>query len=152
MEREVEAPMAETPTTRTREAGAVVLTVLATQQLLMAYDSTAMNVAISDIVDDLGATLTGVQSAISLYALVMAALMRTGIQVTAVSDDDLRGALQTRGVGGSAAEELVRVNARAREAGITAAMIAMAACGLVGAAVALRLPRTAGRPSDAGGG
>ncbi|WP_199896435.1 MFS transporter [Streptomyces niger] len=49
-----------------------------TQQLLMAYDSTAMNVAVSDIVTDLGTTLTGVQSAISLYALVMAALMITG--------------------------------------------------------------------------
>ncbi|SMD20596.1 MFS transporter [Kibdelosporangium aridum] len=55
-----------------------MLFALATQQLLMAYDSTAMNVALSDIVKDLGTTLTGVQSAISLYALVMAALMISG--------------------------------------------------------------------------
>ncbi|WP_051871260.1 MFS transporter [Streptomyces sclerotialus] len=59
-------------------AARTVLGVIATQQLLMAYDSTAMNVAVSDIVTDLGTTLTGVQSAISLYALVMAALMITG--------------------------------------------------------------------------
>lgn len=59
-------------------AARVLLAVIATQQLLMAYDSTAMNVAVSDIVTDLGTTLTGVQSAISLYALVMAALMITG--------------------------------------------------------------------------
>jgi MFS family permease len=55
-----------------------MLLALAAQQLLMAYDSTAMNVALSDIVEDLGTTLTGVQSAISLYALVMAALMISG--------------------------------------------------------------------------
>ncbi|HEX6469338.1 MAG TPA: MFS transporter [Streptosporangiaceae bacterium] len=61
-----------------RDAGGVLLLALATQQLLMAYDSTAMNVAISDIVADLHTTLTGVQSAISVYALVMAALMITG--------------------------------------------------------------------------
>jgi len=58
-----------------------VLVALATQQLLMAYDSTAMNVALSDIVTDLHTTLTGVQSAISLYALVMAALMLTGSEL-----------------------------------------------------------------------
>jgi MFS family permease len=63
---------------RPADVGRVVLLALATQQLLMAYDSTAMNVAISDIVVDLHTTLTGVQSAISVYALVMAALMITG--------------------------------------------------------------------------
>ncbi|TNC29131.1 MFS transporter [Amycolatopsis alkalitolerans] len=58
--------------------GRIVLVALATQQLLMAYDSTAMNVALSAIVADLHTTLTGVQSAISVYALVMACLMITG--------------------------------------------------------------------------
>lgn len=60
------------------EVGRIVLLALATQQLIMAYDATAMNVAISDIIKDLNTTLTGVQSAISLYALVMASLMITG--------------------------------------------------------------------------
>lgn len=55
-----------------------VLVALAIQQLLMAYDSTAMNVNLSNIVEDLDTTLTGVQSAIAVYALVMAAFMVTG--------------------------------------------------------------------------
>ncbi|MDF5751811.1 MFS transporter [Spongiactinospora sp. TRM90649] len=58
--------------------GGAVLVALGTQQLLMAYDSTAMNVAVSAIVKDLGTTLSGVQSAISVYALIMAAMMITG--------------------------------------------------------------------------
>jgi MFS family permease len=58
--------------------GGAVLFVLATQQFIMAYDTTAMNVAISQIVEDLNTTLTGVQSAITLYALVMASLMMVG--------------------------------------------------------------------------
>jgi MFS family permease len=77
--------MADRRTTGRRATGGagVVLIALATQQLLMAYDSTAMNVALSDIVKDLDTTLTGVQSAISLYALVMAALMITGSKMGA---------------------------------------------------------------------
>jgi MFS family permease len=77
--------MVERQRTGRRSAGGagVVLIALATQQLLMAYDSTAMNVALSDIVKDLDTTLTGVQSAISLYALVMAALMITGSKLGA---------------------------------------------------------------------
>ncbi|NUT47366.1 MAG: MFS transporter [Saccharothrix sp.] len=60
------------------KAARTVLLALALQQLLMAYDSTAMNVALSTIVADLGTTLTGVQAAIALYSLVMAAFMITG--------------------------------------------------------------------------
>jgi MFS family permease len=59
-------------------AAGMALFVLATQQFIMAYDTTAMNVAISQIVKDLNTTLTGVQSAITLYALVMASLMMVG--------------------------------------------------------------------------
>jgi MFS family permease len=47
-------------------------------QFLNSYDSSSMNVAISDIAADLGTTVTGVQTAISLYLLVMAAGMITG--------------------------------------------------------------------------
>src|SRR5215213_4102079 len=47
-------------------------------QFLNSYDSSSMNVAISNIVSDLGTTVTGVQTAISLYTLVMAAGMITG--------------------------------------------------------------------------
>jgi MFS family permease len=47
-------------------------------QFLNSYDSSSMNVAISNIAADLGTTVTGVQTAISLYLLVMAAGMITG--------------------------------------------------------------------------
>ncbi|MDF2709422.1 MAG: hypothetical protein K0R62_5074 [Nonomuraea muscovyensis] len=51
---------------------------LALQNFLMAYNTSAMNVALSSIVEDLHTTLTGVQSVISLFALVIAAFLITG--------------------------------------------------------------------------
>jgi MFS family permease len=51
---------------------------LAAAMFINTYDSTAMNVALSDIASDLNTTIAGVQSAITLYALVMAAFMITG--------------------------------------------------------------------------
>jgi MFS family permease len=50
-------------------------------QLVMAYDTTAMNVAISRLVVDLHTTLTSIQAVISIYALVMAAAMITGAKL-----------------------------------------------------------------------
>lgn len=50
---------------------------LALQNFLMTYNTSAMNVALSSIVEDLHTTLTGVQSAISLFALVIAAFLIT---------------------------------------------------------------------------
>ena len=41
-----------------------------------------MNVAISSIVEDLDTTVTGVQTAISLFTLTMAALMIPGSKLT----------------------------------------------------------------------
>ncbi|MCZ2527098.1 MFS transporter [Streptomyces sp. HB2AG] len=56
---------------------------LALQNFLLTYNSTAMNVALSAILDDLGTTLTGVQAAISLYSLVVAAFLITGSKLGA---------------------------------------------------------------------
>lgn len=58
-------------------AGAVLLT-LAAGQFLMTLDSSVMNVSIAEVAEDVGTTVTGIQTAITLYALVMAALMITG--------------------------------------------------------------------------
>jgi MFS family permease len=55
-----------------------VLLVLAGAQFLMVLDSTVMNVSISQLVEDLDTDVTTVQAAITLYALVMAALMLVG--------------------------------------------------------------------------
>ena len=63
-----------------RAAGAagIVLATLAVGQFVMALDSTVMNTAIATVADDLGTTVTGIQTAITLYTLVMASLMITG--------------------------------------------------------------------------
>jgi MFS family permease len=44
----------------------------------MALDSSVMNVSIATVADDLDTTVTGIQTAITLYTLVMASLMITG--------------------------------------------------------------------------
>ena len=63
-----------------RRAGAtgIVLLTLATGQFVMALDTTVMNTAIATVAEDLGTTVTGIQTAITLYTLVMASLMITG--------------------------------------------------------------------------
>src|SRR5438132_2322171 len=47
----------------------------------MVLDSSVMNVSISQIVSDLNTTVTGVQSAITMYTLVMAAFMLVGAKL-----------------------------------------------------------------------
>ncbi|HET8980882.1 MAG TPA: MFS transporter [Solirubrobacteraceae bacterium] len=66
--------------TATRRLGAtqIVLVTLAAGQFVMALDTTVMNTAIATVAKDVGTTVTGVQTAITLYALVMASLMITG--------------------------------------------------------------------------
>jgi MFS family permease len=58
-------------------SGTVLLT-LASGQFLMALDSSVMNVSIATVADDLGTSITGIQTAITLYTLVMASFMITG--------------------------------------------------------------------------
>lgn len=62
-----------------RAAGAgLVLMTLASGQFLMTLDSSVMNVSMATVANDLGTTITGIQTAITLYTLVMATLMITG--------------------------------------------------------------------------
>jgi MFS family permease len=56
----------------------VVLLTLSVGQFLMTLDSSVMNVSIAQVAEDVGTDVTGVQTAITLYTLVMAALMITG--------------------------------------------------------------------------
>src|SRR3954453_11895118 len=58
-------------------AGLVLLT-LCTGQFLMLLDTSVMNVSIATVAKDVGTTVTGIQTAITLYTLVMASLMITG--------------------------------------------------------------------------
>src|SRR5580704_6698989 len=62
----------------TRSGGSIVLLTLASAQFLMALDSSVMNVSIATVAKDVGTTVTGIQVAITLYTLVMAAFMITG--------------------------------------------------------------------------
>src|SRR5215204_2617759 len=64
--------------TGTRNAAGVVLLTLASSQFLMTLDSSVMNVSIAQVAEDVGTTVTGIQTAITFYTLVMATLMITG--------------------------------------------------------------------------
>lgn len=61
-----------------------VLVTLASAQFLMTLDSSVMNVSIATVAADVHTTVTGIQTAITLYTLVMAALMITGARVGAI--------------------------------------------------------------------
>ena len=67
---------------RTGERGAaaagIVLLTLSSAQFLMTLDSSVMNVSIATVAKDVGTTVTGIQTAITFYTLVMASLMITG--------------------------------------------------------------------------
>src|SRR5215467_8509154 len=59
-------------------AAGIVLLTLASAQFLMTLDSSVMNVSIATVAKDVGTTVTGIQTAITMYTLVMASLMITG--------------------------------------------------------------------------
>src|SRR3954451_17984925 len=65
------------PGRRSNAAGLVLLTLCAGQFLMM-LDTSVMNVAIATVAKDVGTTVTGIQTAITVYTLVMAAFMITG--------------------------------------------------------------------------
>ena len=69
--------MSETVDGKVSGAG-IVLATLAAGQFLMTLDSSVMNVSIARVAEDVGTTVTGIQTAITFYTLVMACLMITG--------------------------------------------------------------------------
>ncbi len=68
-------------TERAAAASGMVLLTLASAQFLMTLDSSVMNVSIATVAKDVGTTVTGIQTAITFYTLVMASLMITGGKV-----------------------------------------------------------------------
>ena len=50
----------------------------------MTLDASVMNVSIATVAKDVGTTVTGIQTAITLYTLVMASLMITGGKIGAI--------------------------------------------------------------------
>jgi MFS family permease len=59
-----------------------ILLPLVLGQFLASYDTSSMNVAISQIAEDLDTTVTGVQTAITVFTLTMAALMIPGSKLS----------------------------------------------------------------------
>jgi MFS family permease len=69
---------------RASSGSQLVLFTLAAGQFLMTLDTSVMNVSIEEVAKDVGTTVTGIQTAITLYTLVMAALMITGAKIGAM--------------------------------------------------------------------
>ena len=67
---------------KARAAARAMILPLALAQFIASYAATNMNVAISAIATDLGTTVAGVQTAITLFTLTMAALMIPGSKLT----------------------------------------------------------------------
>ena len=74
--------MTDTASPRAAAAARSMILPLALAQFIASYAATNMNVAISAIAKDLGTTVAGVQTAITLFALTMAALMIPGSKLT----------------------------------------------------------------------
>jgi MFS family permease len=66
-----------------RSASGAMLALLASAQFLMTLDTSVMNVSIASVAADLNTTTVGIQTAITLYTLVMASLMLTGGKIGA---------------------------------------------------------------------
>ena len=64
--------------------GGLVLLVLSSGQFLMTLDASVMNVSIQSVAHDVGTTVSGIQTAITMYTLVMAAFMITGGKIGAI--------------------------------------------------------------------
>ncbi len=61
-----------------KKGAGTVLLALAAGQFLMILDSSVMNVSIATVAEDVGTTVAGIQTAITLYTLVMASLVIVG--------------------------------------------------------------------------
>jgi MFS family permease len=70
------------PKARPNAPGGAMVFPLALAQFIASYAATNMNVAISSIAKDLGTTVIGVQTAITLFTLTMASLMIPGSKLT----------------------------------------------------------------------
>ena len=74
--------MTDTSGSKAAAAARAMILPLALAQFIASYAATNMNVAISAIATDLGTTVAGVQTAITLFTLTMAALMIPGSKLT----------------------------------------------------------------------
>ncbi len=140
---------------RAAQGASVVLLTLCASQFLMALDSSVMNVSIATVADDLNTTVTGIQTAIVLYTLVipgsvliasLTASFLTGIadnpdvpaEVTSkatvelsagipfISDADLQTAMEEAGATPEVTQAVIDVNEQARLDGLRSALALLA--------------------------
>lgn len=80
-----DVPMVPEPTQQDVQPDArhvrMILPTLAGAAFLMALDTSVMNVSMPQVAADVGTSITGIQTAITLYTLVMATMMITGGKV-----------------------------------------------------------------------
>src|SRR6516165_9084415 len=76
--------MSQSASDSAKQGASAVLLALCAGHFLMALDSSVMNVSIATVAQDLGTTISGIQSAIVLYTLVMAMLMITGGKIGSI--------------------------------------------------------------------
>src|SRR5712672_4587395 len=74
--------MTDTSRSKADAAARAMILPLALAQFIASYAATNMNVAITAIATDLGTTVAGVQTAITLFTLTMAALMIPGSKLS----------------------------------------------------------------------
>src|SRR5271169_2118531 len=74
--------MTDTGASRAAATARAMILPLALAQFIASYAATNMNVAITPIATDLCTTVAGVQTAITLFTLTMAALMIPGSKLT----------------------------------------------------------------------
>ena len=67
-----------TNSSEVKQASWGVIGMLAAAQFIMVLDTTVMNVSITQVAEDLNTTIVGLQTAITMYTLVMAAFMLLG--------------------------------------------------------------------------
>lgn len=67
-----------TNNTQSKNAGWGVIAMLAAAQFIMVLDTTVMNVSITQVAADINTTVVGLQTAITMYTLVMASFMLLG--------------------------------------------------------------------------
>jgi MFS family permease len=70
------AEVSDTPQETQVSWGVIIM--LAAAQFIMVLDTTVMNVSITQVAEDLNTTIVGLQTAITMYTLVMAAFMLLG--------------------------------------------------------------------------
>ncbi len=113
---------------------------LAAGPFLMTLDSSVMNVSIATVANDVGTTVTGIQTAITFEDLASEAQVELSSGIPFVSDVDLKAGLDRAGVSGETADTLVDQYATARLDVLRASLAVLAVRALIALLFTRRIP------------